>query len=85
MNELMAGLASQINEQHIRAVEHAGKAVEHARQCGELLIKAKAPLDHGGWLPWIADNCQFSERTVQAYMRGAKNWTAISKSAAVAD
>jgi hypothetical protein len=28
---------------------------------------------HGGWLPWLRDNCSMSERTAQLYMRVAKN------------
>jgi hypothetical protein len=45
--------------------------------CGDALIEAKAKVPHGGWLPWLADNCDMSERSAQLYMRIAKNRNAI--------
>src|SRR5262249_7175396 len=50
---------------------------------GDLLLKAKAQLKHGGWLDWLKANCEISERTVQAYMRLAR--LPVEKRNAVAD
>ncbi|HEX5269700.1 MAG TPA: hypothetical protein VFW33_04390 [Gemmataceae bacterium] len=64
-------LAEQINGFHRQCVGAVGSALEHARQAGELLIRAKAA---------------FSERTAQNYMRVAQEWDRLAgKSAAIAD
>lgn len=42
------------------------------RECGIMLIEAKAQASHGQWLPWIKDNLTMSEDTAQLYMRFAK-------------
>jgi hypothetical protein len=70
-------LAAAINEAHRRVEESARAGAEHARQAGELLLQAKAQVEHGAWLPWVKANCQFSERTARAYMRMASNWPVI--------
>ena len=72
-------IASQINEQHDRAIGHATSALEHARQAGELLQQAKQQIPHGEWLPWLAANCRVSARQAQRYLKVANNWQAITK------
>ena len=64
-------LAAEINQSHVLAMQHSGRAVQHALRCGDLLIEAKAKIPHGQWLPWLRQNVDFSERSVQAYMRVA--------------
>src|SRR5262249_23616473 len=79
-------LARQINEAHqeVGAAMRAGLA--HARRCGELLALAKGRLPHGGWLPWLRDNRQVSERAAPAYMRVAAHWPELEgKAQHVAD
>jgi len=66
-------LAEQINEQHDKCKVALTAGVEHAIKAGTLLTEAKQRVGHGGWLAWIQDNCNFSQRTVQAYMRVARN------------
>lgn len=68
----LPALASQISAVHNAALAAATSATEHAIKCGELLMEAKAGLEHGRWLPWVQKNCPFSERTAQAYMRLAE-------------
>jgi len=75
----LATLASLINAQHDQATRHARSALEHARQAGELLQQAKAQVGHGGWVAWLATNCDVSPRQAQRYMKVANNWEAISK------
>ena len=71
MNELMnlEGLASGIRDKHQAALSAAANAVSLAREAGELLIKAKAQVEHGQWAEWLKANVPFSERTAQGYMR----------------
>lgn len=78
--------AAIINDAHRSAFKCAQAAIEHARVAGEHLIKAKAALKHGEWLPWLAENCEVGERQARKYMQVAENWQAISaKSALGAD
>ena len=82
----LISLATEINRAHKAAYGKAREALEHARRAGELLLEAKAAVEHGERLPWLAANMEFSERTAQGYMRIATRWPELeSKSAAVAD
>ena len=80
----LAELGAEINDTHAQAMLHAGEAMSHALRCGDLLIKAKATVPHGGWLPWLRQNIAFSDRTAQAYMRLAAKF-GRDKRNAVAD
>lgn len=77
-------LADQINAEHEAAVSKAREALEHARRAGELLLKAKEKVDHGEWLAWVRENCRFSVRTAQVYMRIAENWPRLANAQASA-
>lgn len=59
--------------------------MNHALRCGDLLIKAKATVQHGHWLPWLRQNIAFSERTAQGYMRIAQRYSSLQKRDSVAD
>lgn len=61
--------ATRINAEHEVAVSAALDAVAHALEAGRLLSEAKATLPHGAFVDWIRNNCAFSVRTAQAYMR----------------
>lgn len=82
-------LAARIRSFHEATVAALKSSVGSAMNAGDLLIEAKAQLKHGQWLPWLAKNCgELSERTVQLYIKLAKNRAAIEKhmkSATVAD
>ncbi len=80
----LADLGTEINDTHAQAMLHAGAAMNHALRCGDLLIKAKATVPHGGWLPWLRQNIAFSDRAAQAYMRLATKF-GPDKRNAVAD
>ena len=43
----LADLGTEINDTHAQAMLHAGEAMNHALRCGDLLIKAKATVQHG--------------------------------------
>lgn len=61
------------NEEHRLARLSGESMVEHAIRAGEALISAKAQLEHGQWLPWLAANFDGSEATAQRYMQMAAN------------
>lgn len=62
-------IAVRIRAEHEAAQASAREAVAHAIRAGELLIEAKAALQHGQFGPWLAANVAFSERTARGYMR----------------
>jgi len=70
-------LANRIRGYHETVRQILKSAVEHAMATGDLLIEAKAQLDHGQWSPWLREHCEMSERTARLYMRLAKNREAI--------
>ncbi len=41
-------------------------------QIGKRLIEAKEMLPHGGWLPWLSEQVNYSERTAQRLMKIAR-------------
>ena len=71
-------LATEINSEHEAVSGATWCALEHARRCGELLVKAKAQFSrHGKWQGWLAEHCTLSDRTARSYMRIAKHWSKI--------
>lgn len=81
----LADYAAVINDEHRAAYGCAQQAIEHARIAGEHLLKAKAALKHGEWLPWLAANVDVSESQAQRYMKVAQNWTAISRAGGMSE
>ena len=73
MTTVSTSLAAEINREHEQCEQAFTSAVEHAIRCGELLEEAKAQVQHGEWLPWLADHFAASERTARGYMRLAAN------------
>ena len=43
----------QINLEHRLANSKAIEAVQHATNCGLMLLQIKTSLNHGEWLPWL--------------------------------
>ncbi len=70
----LADLAAQINTEHAGVEAAVRASLGHARKAGELLLQARGQCPHGAWLPWLKDNVRCSARTVQGYMRIAKEW-----------
>ena len=71
-NDLTTDLAVQIRKEHAAAIQHADKAIEHAKRAGELLLEVKGQLPHGGFLPWLDEHLNVSRRQAQRYMRAAQ-------------
>jgi hypothetical protein len=47
-------------------------------RAGELLIEAKSKVAHGGWLPWLADNFELTDRMARHYTQLARNRKRVS-------
>jgi hypothetical protein len=66
-----------INGAHSRCSRAFETALESAREAGVLLLKVKAKLGHGEWLPWLENNFEGTPRQAQKYMRLTENWDQI--------
>lgn len=66
-------LAQRINQAHEGAIRSARTAIEHAIECGRLLVEAKALVAHGRWMPWLKANTAFSYDTAARWMRYAEH------------
>jgi hypothetical protein len=69
MAKLSVAAIQEINRLHDEIWEGARTSIEKAIRIGELLAKQKALLEHGGWMPWLKENVQFSHPTAWRYMR----------------
>ncbi len=50
-------------------IENAmARSLQNGLRIGEILTQQKAELEHGRFVPWIAENLPFSERTARNYM-----------------
>jgi hypothetical protein len=65
-------VATQINAAHQQAIAHADKAINFAKQAGDLLLLVKADLAHGEFLPWVENNLDVTPRQAQRYMAAAQ-------------
>jgi hypothetical protein len=86
----LAQLAERIKTEHSAIKSATKQLLVRALAVGDALLKAKAKVDHGQWLPWLTKNCQLSDRTAQVYMKLANGRQAIerhleNKSAEAAD
>ena len=57
------------------------RSIEHAIECGTLLIEAKELVRHGNWITWLEANTEVSPRAAQKLIRLARNQDAIMANA----
>ena len=80
MSELIViPTVEQINLEHQLANSKANEAVQHATNCGLMLLQVKASLSHGEWLPWLNSEIESGRLKVKrsqanTYMRVASNY-----------
>jgi hypothetical protein len=72
----LGALARRINASHQQCLEAERDSLEHARQAGGLLLKAKEKVRDAGhpWERWVQENCRFTLSTAQRYMRVAEHY-----------
>lgn len=68
----LSDVAEYINSEHVLAQESFSSAAQHAINCGNALINAKAQCRHGEWLQWLKKNIRIHQTTASGYMRLAK-------------
>ena len=69
-----------INLEYRLSQSKASEAVQHAINCGLMLLQVKASLKHGEWLPWLKQQqesgaVEFSQPTASRYMTLARNYS----------
>jgi hypothetical protein len=69
----LSDCATEANTLHTLIAGYARKSVEYAIRLGGILIRAKASVAHGEWMPWAADNLQFDLRTAERYVAVYEN------------
>jgi len=69
----LACLAARINAGHEECLAAARTTLENACAVGQLLLQAKAAVEHGKWSSWIEANCRFAIREAQRYMKVARS------------
>lgn len=72
-------LRSEISAAHMECERSLKAGLENAARVGELLAVAKEAIPHGQWETWVGENCEFSLRTAQTYMRVNRELPAVSK------
>jgi hypothetical protein len=79
MSKQLTRLATEIAREAQLVKKHYRGTILHAIRCGKRLIRAKALVGHGEWLPWLADNCKLSARSASNYMDIANRLPAYLK------
>lgn len=59
----------EINSLHAELESLAKTGMAKATRIGEILTECKGQIPHGQFTQWICDNCSFSVRTAQNYMK----------------
>jgi hypothetical protein len=67
----LTDLAVRIRDEHAKVKEAVQRGAEHALEAGRLLWDAKRRVRHGGWMDWVAENCDISQSTANLYMNVA--------------
>ena len=77
----LAGLAAEINQDHDSYRRGARTTFQYARAAGEKLLRVKEIVGHGQWIDWVEENCDFSARTAQQYVRIARRCRDLGENA----
>jgi hypothetical protein len=62
-------LAEMAAEKAALVEQHGRKTVQAAIDCGRYLTEIKSRLGHGEWLPWLAENWQYTQQWANQFMR----------------
>lgn len=68
-------MAQKVNGLLKNAEDHGRRTLEHFKQVGEELIRAKQSLGHGEFLGWVDAHVHCSHSRAQRMMRVARDWS----------
>ena len=69
MHTLATYNIKELNDLHQQIEGKLRSTVQDAIKAGEILTGVKDKLAHGGFLPWIEQNCVFGNKTAERYMK----------------
>jgi len=69
MKDLQVNRAKEITRLHGEIIDRLKTSLKKAIRIGKLLTEQKSALKHGEFLPWVAANLPFTDRTARNYMR----------------
>jgi hypothetical protein len=75
----LAELATKIKSAEKRIWNGFHATLACVRDCGDILIRAKALVRHGQWEWWVEKNCNMALRTCQDYMVIASRWDLLQE------
>jgi hypothetical protein len=68
MRAIVIARVKEIRRLHEEIISALRLTLPKAIRIGELLAEQKAAMPHGDFFPWVAEHCEFSERTAERYM-----------------
>jgi hypothetical protein len=77
----LTDLAARIRAEHEGVCTALRHSLQRALKCGDLLVQAKKLAGHGNWEGWVHQQCDFSLRTAQAYMKLSRHREAVEAKA----
>jgi hypothetical protein len=69
----LADIRRRIVAEHDTVTDLQCNLIERAIAIGGLLAQARALVPHGGWIPWVEENCPFERRQAAKYMKAYVN------------
>ncbi len=69
MNRTADELAVLINLEHETATKFIEVGHTHFLQVGRFLLQARDLIPHGRWIAWVKENCRFTPRMAQNYLK----------------
>jgi hypothetical protein len=76
---------AKLNKLHNNIINALSSTVTNAIEAGDILNTVKNEMDHGKFLIWIKDNCDFSERAARNYMKVSSYKLQLQNGTACAD
>ncbi|MFO0847721.1 MAG: DUF3102 domain-containing protein [Gemmataceae bacterium] len=74
-----ADFVAHVNDAHGRFLSGIRTSIEAAFEAGQLLVYKKKTVKRGQFMPWVKENCRFSQRTANNFMDIAANWNNVVK------
>ncbi|MCT7952376.1 RusA family crossover junction endodeoxyribonuclease [Ancylothrix sp. C2] len=71
-------ITTRINKAHRCCIDNPTTGLVFARDAGEALLQLQEQLTPSEWQTWLAQNCNFSEKTAQTYISIAQGWPTLT-------
>ncbi len=73
-----------VNESHRAVRDSLGDNLFKRKQIGDALAEMRERVQHGHWLAWVEENCEFAKRQAQNYLKISECWEALQEKLAKA-